>query len=410
MDNPFKRFKPEPSESPPLINKPLPDQSATVTSAAVSQPSASIAKPSFKEVPPHKRLKWIFFKPEHVSRKKWLLVNAALLVALVLSVFLGRALYRHFSNFTLSGQPKASKRVVKPTTEPSHLTGLLVDPKLNLRAVTGVMIENSPDARPQSGLTDAGVVVEAIAEGGITRFLALYQEAQPQYIGPVRSVRPYYLDFALAFNASVAHVGGSPEALGQVRGLKVRDLDEFANAGAYQRITQRYAPHNVYTSFKKLDALNKAKGYNGSTFTSFPRKKEQPSKTPTATAIGMAISGYYYNTRYDYKAKYNCYLRSEGGAKHIDEKSKKQICPKVLIGLVMDYSIESDGKHSQYRTIGSGTAFVFQDGIVVKGKWHKSSRSAQIKFTDTTGKTIRLNPGQTWITLVGSASAITSHK
>jgi hypothetical protein len=104
------------------------------------------------------------------------------------------------------------------------------------------MIENSPDARPQSGLQDAGVVVEAIAEGGITRFLTLFQESQPQYIGPVRSLRPYYIDFAAPFQAGIAHVGGSPEALSRVRNGSYRDLDQFFNSAYFSRISARPAP------------------------------------------------------------------------------------------------------------------------------------------------------------------------
>jgi len=384
-----------------------PEKAIPVAPTALNTPPPVKNFQSTGKIPPHKRLKWIFFKPEHVSRKKWLIVNFCLLLLIGLAVLGGYKLYKYLTKTSPILNVAATKRVVKPKIEPSRLTGLPVDPSLNLRPVTGVMIENSPDARPQSGLTDAGVVVEAIAEGGITRFLALYQEAQPQYIGPVRSVRPYYLDFALAFNAGVAHVGGSPEALGQVRGLKVRDLDEFYNGGSYWRITSRYAPHNVYTSFAKLDALNKSKGYTSSTFDSWARKKDQPSQQPTASTINMAISGYYYDTAYKYDPKTNTYLRSEGGAPHIDLKSKKQISPKVLIALVMPYSIEADGKHSQYGTTGSGQAFVFQDGTVTKGTWHKASRSAQISFTDTNGQIIKINAGQTWITLLAHGYNLT---
>lgn len=404
MDFSIKRPKSTPPDSSNLINKPLPDKSTTVTPAAIQPPPDSKGKTPPDKVPPHKRLKWIFFKPEHVSRKKWLLVNGLLLLAVMLTFFVARALYRHFTYV-----PPIQNVVVeekKPTTEPSRLTGLPVNPGLNLRPVTGVIIENSPDARPQSGLTDAGVIVEAIAEGGITRFLALYQDTKPKTIGPIRSARPYFLDFVMAFDSSLAHVGGSPQAISQIRHLKLRDLDQFYNAGAYTRVSRRYAPHNVYSSTSKLDALNKSKGFMSSKFTSLARKAENASKKPTATSINMTISGYYYNTHYDYDIKTNSYKRSMGGTKHVDEISKKQISPKVLVALVMPYSIHSDGQHSVYGTTGSGRAFIFQDGIVVKGTWYKPKRSSQVTFKDASGKAVALNPGQTWITLMGSASDI----
>src|SRR5262249_44865010 len=151
-------------------------------------------------------------------------------------------------------------------------------------------IENSDDARPQSGLQEAGVVYEAIAEAGITRFMALFQETGPQYIGPVRSLRPYYIDFAAPFQASIVHVGGSPDALAQVTSGGFRNLDQFANGGSFWRISTRYAPHNVYTAFARLDALNQSKGYTSSKFTGWPRKKDKKLALPQATAIDIRVS------------------------------------------------------------------------------------------------------------------------
>ncbi len=374
------------------------------TSALNSATSDVINIPTNPGKPSKKgRWDWLRFRHVHLSKKQWVLLSAAILILLGGGIIAGIYLYKHLTK--VSNQSNAIKNA-KPKTEPSRLTGLQVTPELNKRPITGVMIENSPDARPQSGLRFAGVVYEAIAEGGITRFLALFQESQPNYIGPVRSVRPYYLDFALPFQASIAHVGGSPLGLSLVRSLHIRDLDQFYNAQAYQRITQRFAPHNVYTSSAKLDALEKAKGYTKSEFTIFPRKRDRPSKTPNARSIDFDISGFFYNVHYAYDPKTNSYLRSEGGEPHRDQQTGKQLHPKVVIALVMKYSLASDGKHSQYVTTGSGDMLVFQDGIVTKGTWHKKDRSAQISFKDASGNNIRLNAGQTWISLVGLRSDV----
>lgn len=297
----------------------------------------------------------------------------------------------------------------KPTTVPSTLTGLPVDPSVNKRPVTAVMVENSLDARPQSGLDQAGVVFEAIAEGGITRFMGLFQDTQPDYIGPVRSSRPYYLEWALPFQAGYAHVGGSPEALRDIKSWGVRDLDQFYNSGAYHRISTRYAPHNVYTSIANLNKVETAKGYATSSFTGFARKAESPSKTPNATSITMTFSGYYYNTSYTYDTKTNSYKRDEAGKPHmmVDAQGHQiQLTPKVVIALIMPYSHEADGYHSQYQTIGSGQMFVFQDGTVQQGTWTKASRTDQFHFTDAQGHALELNPGQTWISALGSASDV----
>lgn len=294
----------------------------------------------------------------------------------------------------------------KPTTEASRLTGVQVKPELNQRPVTAIMIENSPDARPQAALKDAGVVFEAIAEGGITRFLTLWQEAQPDYIGPVRSVRPYYVDWAQGFDAGIAHVGGSADGLAQIRNNGAKDLDQFANADGYWRVNTRYAPHNMYTSMAKLDAISKRKGYNSSTFDSFPRKEEKANATPTAKSLDFNVSSFLYNPHYDYDAATNTYKRSEGGKPHIDEKSGVQIAPKVVIAAVMNYGIAANGVNSRYDNIGSGKVYIFQDGVMSEGTWAKTSPKSQITFKDAGGNPIKLNAGQTWVSVVGSADRV----
>jgi len=295
----------------------------------------------------------------------------------------------------------------KPTTVASTLTGVQIDPEVNKRGVTAIMIENSVDARPQSGLLEAGVVHEAIAEGGITRFVALFQEAQPTYIGPVRSARPYYIDWILPYSPTYAHAGGSPEALQMIKNLGMRDMDHGPYGNYYQRVSNRFAPHNLYTSMANLDAIRAKNNWGAPAFTGFARKAEAPVATRTATAIDMRISSVLFNVHYDYDAASNSYLRSEGGKPHIDEKSGKQLQPKVVIALVVPYSIHPDGVHSKYQTIGSGQAVVFQDGTMQEATWTKTSQNSMITFTDAGGRALALNPGQTWITAIGERGMLT---
>lgn len=303
----------------------------------------------------------------------------------------------------------------KPKTVASPLTGVQVSPQLAARPVTAVMIENSDDARPQSGLQDAGIVFEAIAEGGVTRFVALYQEATPQYVGPVRSLRPYFLDFAAPFQASIAHVGGSPDALAEVRNGQYRDIDQFFNAGAYWRVSSRAAPHNVYTSFAKLDALNRSKGYTSSKFTPWPRKTDQKLAKPTAASIDIHISGPDYYVHYDYSPRTNTYLRNEGGARHLDivdaaGKDVVQLQPKVVIAMVMPKSygsLDASGAYyTDYQDVGSGQAYVFQDGSVTNATWQKTGPDAPLQFVGGSGQPIKLDAGQTWITAIGDPSLL----
>ena len=312
--------------------------------------------------------------------------------------------------------PEEPKVAVKPKPEPapepvkyySPLTGNEVaDNAATQQAVTGIMIENSPDARPQSGIKDSGVVFEAIAEGGITRFLVLYQEQKPQLVGPVRSVRAYYVDWVAAFNASVAHVGGSAAALAEVRNGNYRDIDQFFNASTYWRATDRYAPHNVYTSFEKIDALNTKKGYTTSAFTGFTRKDSTASATPSATGINVTISSVNYNSSYTYNATTNTYDRSVGGKPQMDREAG-QVSPRVVIAMrVTQSTVMEDGYRESINAVGTGQAYIFQDGTVQEVTWRKPSKTAQISFSDAEGKDVPLARGQTWITAVPNGKAIT---
>lgn len=308
-------------------------------------------------------------------------------------------------------EPLPPEQVVRRTAPPkdpvyhSLLTGVDVkNQKATTSPVTAIMIENSPDARPQSGLKNSGVVFEAIAEGGITRFLVLYQNEQPSLVGPVRSLRSYYVDWLAPFQASVAHVGGSHKALQEIRNGSYRDIDQFFNAGTYWRASDRYAPHNVYTNFSRINKLNKQKGYTKSSFTGFKRDDSEPAKKLTAKDISVTISSATYNSRYKYNQKTNTYNREQGGAKHLD-REKGQISPRVVIVLkVEQHKVMEDGYRESIKTTGSGEAHIFQDGTVKKVTWKKASKKDQLVFVDSNGNDVPLARGQTWITAVPKGS------
>lgn len=284
----------------------------------------------------------------------------------------------------------------------SPLTGVEVSKEDTQRPVTGVMIENSPDARPQSGLYDAGVIFESVAEGGITRFLALYQEGKPSSIGPVRSVRPQFASWVAAFDAGLAHVGGSDIPLQKLRSGQIKDLDQFFNPTAYSRVSSRAAPHNVYTSADKLQALNISKKYTSSYFTGWKRKtKETPSKTANATTVTVPVSTGMYTVNYAWDQNHNTYLRKEGNTAHMD-REKGQLAPKVVIALQIPHNVIRDSNGYSYPdVIGSGNGWLFQDGIVTEIHWQKSSDKSQLEFTDAVnGQVVELEAGQTWITAI----------
>ncbi|MDN5819487.1 MAG: DUF3048 domain-containing protein [bacterium] len=307
------------------------------------------------------------------------------------------------SAYYILGQPpvKVILNLPAPAPKPepkfySPLDGTqLKSEKGATKPVNAIMIENSVPARPQSGLKESQVVFEAVAEGGITRFLTLHQTDTPKKIGPVRSIRPYYIDWLAPFDASIVHVGGSAAGKREARSGKFRDVDQFFNSSAYWRSSDRYAPHNVYTSTKRLAALNKKKGYKTSKPKAFDRKDSQAADKPTATKIKVTISGSEFNSVYKYNKKTNTYDRSQGGAPHKD-REKGTISPRVVI--VMKQKMTAPGGYREkITTKGSGTAYVFQDGTVQKVKWHKKSQFGQMYFTDSEDKHVELARGQTWL-------------
>ncbi|MFZ1258514.1 MAG: DUF3048 domain-containing protein [Candidatus Saccharimonas sp.] len=328
----------------------------------------------------------------------------------VASLMIMLVLYYKKPVHTPASNPVAQQK--KATPAPIFYSPLTGKPVANQAAttqpVTAIMIENSPDARPQSGLKDAGIVYEAIAEGGITRFLTLHQEGKPQLIGPVRSLRMYYLDWAAPYNASIAHIGGSYNALQEVRNGQYRDIDQFFNAQYYWRATDRAAPHNVYTSFEKLDALNATKGYTSSTFTGFTRSNSTATPTPTATSIDLNFSSALYNTHYDYDKTSNTYMRSIGGEASNDREGGR-ITPAVVVALKVDMTtVYEDGWRQSITTTGSGGAVVFQNGQVTECTWRKNDRAAPLELLAADGKTLPLARGQTWIAAIpNSGGSIT---
>lgn len=344
-------------------------------------------------------------KQKFSSLVKWVQAHRvkSLLIAGTILVVIGGG--TAFAVYTLTSPEPFSIKPIKlkprPKTYYSPLTGAKVkDEAATKQATTAIMIENSPDARPQSGLKDAGVVYETIAEGGITRFLAIYQQEKPQLVGPVRSLRMYYVDWLAPYNASVAHVGGSKAALDEVRGGSYRDIDQFFNPDTYWRASDRYAPHNVYTSFEKIDQLNQSKKFTTSSFKSFPREDGKAAETPNATKIAINFSSADYNTVYTYSKKSNSYVRDLGGAAHND-REKGRIAPSVVVALKVNMTrVMEDGYREAITTTGKGEAIVFQNGVAQKVTWQKNDRKSRLQLLDKEGKEIKLVRGQTWIAAV----------
>lgn len=293
------------------------------------------------------------------------------------------------------------------TTVPSPLTGVEVSPQLAKRPPVTVVIENLyPNARPQSGLSSAGVVYEALAEGGITRYLAVFQDGLPleKDIGPVRSLRTYFVDWTLEYNAPVVHAGGNVDAIALIKPTGLKSLNQFYNGNYFRRISSRPAPHNLYTTGKQLDQLLKDRGYDGEpTFTPWPRKDDDTNRPGDAVNITVDFSARDYQASFAYDADSKLYKRSLRGTADIDADTNQQISPKNVVVISMPTHQNTTRENDLslvMQTVGSGQAWVFTDGSVTVGRWQKDSRTDRIKFNDSTGAEIKLNRGQTWISVI----------
>jgi hypothetical protein len=380
--------------------------------------SADVDEESLKEKKSAKKKRLKAEKQAATGRKISKIIKRTILAILVLGAVGGGVWF-----FLQTGSNQTELNAVeKDETKAdeiyySRLTGKEVSSKdITTQAATCVMIENSPAARPQSGLNEAGVIYEAIAEGGITRFLAIFQEAKPNYIGPVRSVRLTFVEMAKPYNCSIAHVGGSDNALKLIRGNNgFRDIDQFYNAKYYWRIRSRASPHNVYTRFSMLDELNYSKGYRTSEFNGFTRikpdtKPEESEKK--ANKITISMSSDIYSPVYNYDANSNKYLRSyaQGGAHYSqsEDGTKTQNAPDVVIAMKVE-TVARTGEeaYADYTTTGTGDAAIFQNGGVIEGRWSRANKDSELKFTDASGNEIQLGRGQTWITLYPSNGKVT---
>ena len=343
--------------------------------------------------------------------------RAKIIAAILVLLIIPAAAWGYFS-FSRNHQPVAAVKTVKtatptpvPTSKPSPLTGVELPIAQADRPVTGIVIENHPDARPQSGLGQAGVVYEALAEGGITRFFALFLENRPAQLGPVRSIRTYFVDWALEYNTPVAHVGGNADALDLIDPLHMKDINEFYNGKTFYRSKDRYAPHNAYTSSDLLDALEQTNDFaHPASFKPSPRTaKDTPTTSPAHGNIHIDYSYNGYQVDYKYDPASNSYLRSMAGAPHIDRNDGKQIAVKNVVVQYMPTSFGTTRIGEQtviMGTPGTGRAIVFRDGQAIEGTWAKAQHTDRTKLLDGSGKDIPLNRGNTWYSIVPSSKTV----
>lgn len=324
-----------------------------------------------------------------------------------------------------------------PKTEPCPLNGALYSKQQKdwweKHRPLGIMIENHQDSRPQSGLSSADVLYEAVAEGGITRFLSIFYCNSAEEVGPVRSARTYFLDFISEYGASplYAHVGGAnqdgpADALSQIEDYGWgghNDMNQFSIGFPtfwrdYDRLGHPVATeHTMYSTTEKLlqfaenkrklavedeDGISWTKGFIPYSF----KEDALVAKRPATQKIHLEFWVKYpdYVVDWIYEPVANIYKRNNGGVAHIDFNNKKQLTAKNIVVLKMLETNANDGyennAHLLYRTKGTGSAHIFMDGKETIGTWRKDSRIAKTLLFDNTGLPIKFDKGIIWFEIL----------
>ncbi|HPA25322.1 MAG TPA: DUF3048 domain-containing protein [bacterium] len=276
-----------------------------------------------------------------------------------------------------------------------------------------LMIDNHPDAWPQAGLSQAQVVYNCLVEGGTTRMMAVFaNNDEIKKIGPIRSARPYYLDWVKEINALYGHSGGSVEALEKINTLALLDLNEISYLGTlfFYRDNNHTAPHNLFTDSEKIKSAQIYFNLATSTPT-YQVWQFDPAETKFVETINEINIDYSAGSLFDIKYTYNTstekYLRFQNESPQIDANNQEQISVKNLIIQFIPEEIHLDAADRLSVTnTGQGRAWIFINGKLMRGNWQKSSSQERTIFYDFDGQEIKFQPGNIWLEIVPGAREV----
>ena len=295
-----------------------------------------------------------------------------------------------------------------------------VKPAIAGRRVMVVMVDDQFDARPQSGLSDADVVWQAPAEGGIPRYMALFQTGDPPAVGPVRSSRLYFIAWASEWRSVYVHAGGSPQAKALLasskgRGSYVYDADEFrwGGAGYLWRIHTRSAPHNVYTDGKHLRRLAKRVGAEARRRPEAGLELRRPDSRSSSGRSAAGSPSRTSPTRSATSTTAQQHLPPHGhGREEADRRRHED--PDRAEERRSSWSVRfaplNDGSHKhrlEAQVTGTGKAWISTNGKTIRGTWKKPGSGRKTQFFDRNGKQVTLTRGQTFIQVVPLSAKIT---
>jgi len=301
--------------------------------------------------------------------------------------------------------PEPAPPAPKPYRFP--LTGIGTDEEPKSRPIA-VLVENSPRARPQDGLHKADLVYEILAEGDITRFVAVYQSREADVIGPVRSLRPYFAEIGHGLDALIVHAGWSQEAINYVRKHKLANFDQvYGDDKYYWRDKSRKAPHNLYTKTELIRQGAADKKYreewNAVSLLFHPEDQPVPAPEglPARSVKVNYIAGYYVG--YEYDEATGRYRRLMLGEPHVDKTSGEQLMADNILVLYAKHRIVDDVGRRKVNVTGPGEGWLIQKGVMRSVTWERKDGLIR-PYID--GEEVPLVPGQTWIQIIPEGSKV----
>jgi len=291
------------------------------------------------------------------------------------------------------------------------LTGLPAEKEVTNRPFS-VMINNLAPARPQSGLTQADTIWELLAEGGITRLVAVFQSKEfTDPIGPIRSIRPYFIQVGEFYQGVLVHVGASNDAFAILQRQHKEDLDEITNAGAYfYRDKTRKAPHNVYSTLEMLRAGAEKRKYKDTAVVPVLKFDSAPpalAMAETANQIDIKFMLSDYKVSYAYDSSKALYFRSINDKPHIDKNNDEQLTATNLVVLSAKHDIKDDVGRLVVDLDSGGEAVLFQQGKAIPCRWER--REGDVIRLVKDGEELPFLPGVTYYHVVPNSSAMDKH-
>ncbi len=336
---------------------------------------------------------------KRAERFRWHIAAGAVLLVLISAALFWLAVsgrIRSGGTATPSTQSTSTEPMARMV--PRRLDGVLVPLGQQALPPRAVMIENHPDARPVSGLAKASVVIEAPVEGGITRFMALYDATTTvEEVGPVRSARPYFVEWADSLNASYFHVGGSPDALDLIKTLAgFTDVNEFAYSTTFWRDNRRAAPHNVYTKKELMDLITGRKVASSTQSIAAWHFQNAVSSTERGDTPAFKITyGGSFNVSWSYDKERGVYVRRQANQLQKDRDGSAIESENVIVMKTEQQVLDSVGR-LKVRTTGNGEAVGYRDGKKYVLRWRRSA-GEPLRFETADGGEFVLTRGRTWI-------------